>query len=120
MEVVGLTVDLPVRSLDAARPFYDAVMARPPDLNPAGTVEWILRRDPEVALRVVETDVAVLCSGRLGLGVADVDAERARLSPLLDRVPDVRRKPGVIATLELTDPSGNRIVLWQDLLPRPG
>jgi catechol 2,3-dioxygenase-like lactoylglutathione lyase family enzyme len=120
MEVVGLTVDLPVRSLDAARHFYDAVMARPPDLNPAGTAEWILRRDPEVALRVVETDVAVLCSGRLGLGVADVDAEHARLRPLLDRVPDVRRKPGVIATLELTDPSGNRIVLWQDLLPRPG
>ena len=115
-----MTVDLPVHSLDAARPFYDAVIARPPDLNPAGTAEWILRRDPEVALRVVETNVPGLCSGRLGIGVADVESERARLSTLFDCVPDVRRKPGVIATLELTDPSGNLIVLWQDLLPRPG
>lgn len=118
MEVVGLTVDLPVRSLDAVRRFYEAVISRPPDLDSPSTAEWILRREPEFALRVVETAAPVLWSSRLGIGVADVDAEHARLRPQLDRVPDVRRRPGVIATLELTDPSGNRIVLWQDLLAR--
>ena len=118
VDVVGVNVDLPVTSLEAARPFYDAVIGRPSDLNPPAMAEWILRRDPEVALRLVETDSPNPGSGRVGIGVPDVEAERTRLSTLLHSVPDVRRKAGVIAKLELTDPSGNKLTLWQDLLPR--
>ena len=113
-----MNVDLSVTSLEAARPFYEAVIGRPADLNPPAMAEWILRRDPEVALRLVETDSPSPGSGRVGIGVPDLEAERTRLSTLLDSVPDVRTKVGVIAKLELTDPSGNHFTLWQDLLAR--
>jgi len=66
----------------------------------------------------VETDAPGAGISRVGIGVVDVEAERARLSTLLQGVPDVRHKPGVIAKLKLTDPSGNQVTLWQDLLPR--
>jgi hypothetical protein len=104
VDIVGVNVDLPVTSLEAARPFYDAVIGRPSDLNPPAMAEWILRRDPEVALRLVETDSPNPGSGRVGIGVPDVEAERTRLSTLLHSVPDVRRKAVVIAKLELTRP----------------
>jgi len=118
MDVVGVNVDLPVTSLDAARRFYEAVIGRPADLNPPGMAEWTLRLDPEVALRIVQTSSPSPGSGRVGIGVVDVEAERVRVSQLLEVVPDVRTKPGVIAKLELTDPSGNHVTLWQDLLDR--
>lgn len=113
-----MNVDLPMASLEAARPFYAAVIGRPPDLNPPAMAEWILHRDPEIAIRLVETDSPSPGSGRVGIGVPDVEAERRRLSELLPSVPDVARKPGVIAKLKLIDPSGNHVTLWQDLLVR--
>jgi hypothetical protein len=117
VDVVGMNVDLLVASLEAARPFYEAVIGRPADLNPPNMAEWILRRDPEIAIRVMETDSPSL--GRAGIGVVDVEAERTRLGEILQGVAEVERKPGVIAKLKLTDPSGNQITLWQDLLTRP-
>jgi len=72
---------------------------------------------PGIAVRLVEW--AATGAVRLGLGVADLEAERARLARALTRVPAITRRPGVIAVLELTDPDRNRIVLWQDLLLRP-
>ena len=113
-----MNVDLPVTSLEAARPFYEAVLGRPADLNPPAMAEWILHRDPEIAIRLVETDSPSPGSGRMGIGVPNVEAARTRLSDLLPSVPDVQRKPGVIAKLKLTDPSGNHVTLWQDLLVR--
>ena len=50
------------------------------------------------------------------LGVADVDAAHERLRDAMPELPAVRRKPGVIALLELHDPDGNLLVVWQDLL----
>ena len=57
-------------------------------------------------------------AGRSGsaLGVADVDAAHERLRDALPDLPPVRRNPGVIALLELHDPDGNLVVLWEDLL----
>ena len=119
MDIVGVTIDVPVVELGRALPFYSTLLGRGPDLRPDDrTLEWILHRSPEIAVRVVawadrHEDGAPV---RLGLGVADVDAEHERL---LDAVPElrpVRRKPGVIALLELRDPDGNLVVLWQDLL----
>jgi hypothetical protein len=118
VDVAGMNVDLPVSSLESARPFYEAVIGRPADLNPPAMAEWILRHDPEIALRLVETDSPTPGSGRVGIGVVDVDAEGTRLRTLLPDVPDVRTKVGVIAKLDLTDPSGNHLTLWQDLLAR--
>ena len=122
MDIVGITTDLPVIDLGRALPFYSIVLGRGPDLRPDDrTLEWILHRAPEIAVRVVaradwpEAGAPV----RLGLGVADVEAARERLRDALTELPPVRRKPGVIALLELQDPDGNLVVLWQDLLTRP-
>lgn len=122
MDIVGITTDLPVIDLGRALPFYSIVLGRGPDLRPDDrTLEWILHRAPEIAVRVVaradwpEAGAPV----RLGLGVADVEAARERLRDALPELPPVRRKPGVIALLELQDPDGNLVVLWQDLLTRP-
>jgi hypothetical protein len=106
----------------AALPFYSMVLGRGPDLHPDDrTLEWILHRAPEIAVRAVaradwpEPGAPV----RVGLGVADVEAARERSRDVLSELPPVRRKPGVIALLELPDPDGNLVVLWQDLLTRP-
>ncbi len=81
-------------------------------------VEWILRRDPEVALRLVDTDTPAPGSARFGIGVADLEAEHTRLRTLLSDTPEVQTKPGVIAKLDLKDPSDNHVTIWQDLLQR--
>lgn len=119
MDIIGVTTDVPVVDLARALPFYEMVLGRGPDLRPDGrTVEWILHRSPEIAVRIT-TPVDPHQAGttvRLGLGVADVDAEHQRLRGTMPDLPTVRRKPGVIALLELHDPDGNLVVLWQDLL----
>ena len=119
MDIVGVTTDVPVVDLGRALPFYSMVLGRGPDLRPDDrTLEWILHRSPEIAVRVIaradwqEARAPV----RLGLGVADVDAAHERLRDALPDLPPVRRKPGVIALLELHDPDGNLVVLWEDLL----
>lgn len=118
MDLVGVTADVPVVQLDRSRPFYEAVLGRPADLAPEEhTLEWILHRDPEIIVRLVEW--VATGAVRLGLGVADLRAERTRLARTLTDVPAISRRPGVIAVLELIDPDRNKIVLWQDLLPRP-
>lgn len=50
--------------------------------------------------------------------MADLEAERTRQIRTLTKVPASTRRPGVIAVLELIDPDRNKIILWQDLLPR--
>jgi hypothetical protein len=119
VDVVGVTTDVPVVDLGRALPFYRTVLGRGPDLRPDDrTLEWILHHTPEIAVRVIaradwhEAGAPV----RLGLGVANVDAEHDRLRDAVPELPPVRRKPGVIALLELHDPDGNLVVLWQDLL----
>ncbi len=120
MDLVGMTADVPVRSVDRAVPFYRTVLGRAPDLRPhPDLAEWVLRRDPELALRVVAAADAT-GGARVGLAVLSVEDERKRLLASWPDLAAVTVRPAVIATLELRDPDGNRIVLWQDLLPREG
>ena len=54
MDIVGVTTDVPVVDLGRALPFYSEVLGRGPDLRPDDrTLEWILHRTPEIAVRVV-------------------------------------------------------------------
>lgn len=114
----GITTDVPVSDLDAARGFYSAALGRVEDLTPGvDTLEWILHDRPQVALRVVEQRAGV-GSARVGIGVGDLSAERERLVEALDTVPEISVVPGVIALLVLHDGDGNALVFWQDLLSR--
>jgi hypothetical protein len=54
MDIVGITTDVPVVDLGRALPFYSMVLGRGPDLHPDDrTLEWILHRAPEIAVRAV-------------------------------------------------------------------
>ena len=112
----GLTLDIPASNLSTSEEFYARVIGRPADLrSTGGTVEWIVSRGPEIAMRLVEGAAVAPERVRIGLGVVDLRAERRRLGELAAGV-GILSKPGVIATLELRDPDGYRVVLWQDLL----
>jgi predicted enzyme related to lactoylglutathione lyase len=117
VNLVGVTTDLPVSDLGRAVTFYAMLFDRPPNLlPPGGPAEWIMHRDPEIAVRLVAAAPPRPGGARIGLGVADVDAERDRLAGQVNQPLRVTRKPGVIATLELRDPDANLVVVWQDLL----
>lgn len=117
MTFTGLTTDVPVTSTDLVQDFYRLALGRDEDLTPTpGMLEWILHTSPQVSLRVVE-DASAAGGARVGIGVDDLEAERARLASSLADVPEVDVIPGVIALLEIQDPDGNRLVFWQDLLP---
>lgn len=120
MILTGLTVDVPAVDPAVTETFYTAVLGRGPDLRPPGvTAEWrIIPGQPEVTLRIAAAPDDRVGGQRIGLGVADLEAERDRLRAVFPSVPDIVSRPGVIALLELTDPDGNRVVLWQDLLIR--
>ncbi len=105
-------MDLPVSELGRSVGFYSELFQREPDLRPEpGVAEWVLRRDPDLALRIVATDT-LACMLRVGIAVTDVESERQRLaSPAA-----IVTKPGIIASLSLRDPDGHHVVLWQDLM----
>jgi hypothetical protein len=115
MEVTGWTTDVFVSSADAWS-FWQAVIGRPPDLRPDdATAEWIVRRTPEIALRV-RVDPARAGCGRVGIGVDDLGAARTELAARCRDLPDVRTVARVISSMELRDPDGNVVAIWQDLL----
>jgi hypothetical protein len=115
LQFAGAVLDLTVSDLDRAEAFYQVLIGRPPDLRArAGQREWRLHLDPEVALRL--TNEAGAGRGKLALGVIDLAAERSRLAQSWPDLPEATYKPNVIALLQMRDPDGNVVTLWQDLL----
>lgn len=121
LQFAGAVLDVAVSDLDRAEAFYQVLIGRPPDLRAqANQREWRLHREPEVALRLT-TEPAAAGRGKLAIGVLDLGAERSRLSDAWADLPEATEKPKVIALLQLRDPDGNVVTLWQDLLDaRPG
>lgn len=118
MTFTGITTDVPVSDLDAARTFYSLALGRAADLiQQDDGLEWILHDRPQVALRIVTQRLGA-GSARVGIGVDDLTAERERLDAVVDALPETLVIPGVIALLELRDDDGNTLVFWQDLLPQ--
>ena len=115
LQFAGAVLDLSVSDLDRAEAFYQVLIGRPADLRArADQREWRLHLNPEVALRLTREDGAG--RGKLALGVVDLAAERARLAQAWADLPEATYKPNVIALLQLRDPDGNVLTLWQDLL----
>lgn len=118
MVFTGITTDIAVSDLEAARAFYRRALGWDEDLvQGAHTLEWFLHDRPQVALRLLAGGSGA-GSARVGIGVDDLEAERSRLERAFDTVPEISVVPGVIALLQLQDPDGNLVVFWQDLLRR--
>jgi len=49
--------------------------------------------------------------------VADLGAERSRLLGHWPDLPAPQEKPGIITLIRIQDPDGNKVTLWQDLMP---
>jgi hypothetical protein len=117
MEPVGITVDVPVSNSEVSEAFYTVVLGRKPDRGAASAlVEWIVHREPEIAIRLAAGRAVDPDRVRVGFAVAELDHERRRLADTLPDVPPISTRPGVIAELTLRDPDGYRVVLWQDML----
>ncbi len=113
MEVVSVTVGVPVTDLAAAVAWYRRVLELPePDLEPAdGVVEFRVGR--------VWLQLGQEASPRGGgvvvrLGVPDVDAQWARLRALGVDVGPVEHVPGAVDYVDFTDPDGNRLSLYTE------
>jgi predicted enzyme related to lactoylglutathione lyase len=119
LQCAGAVLDVAVSDLERAEAFYEILIGRPADLRArADQREWRLHVDPEIALRLTNTTGAG--QGTLAIGVVDLAVERARLARSWTDLPEPTYKPRVIGLLQLKDPDGNRVTLWQDLLVARG
>jgi hypothetical protein len=116
LDFAGAAVDIAVTDLEQAEHFYAVLIGRPCDLRPRPDQrEWRLYAEPEIVLRLT-TQPQSAGKTTAAIGVRDLASERIRLEADWSDLPAVQEKPGVIAILRLTDPDGNAVVLWQDLL----
>ena len=115
MEIVSVTIGLPVTDLAESIDWYRRVLELPePDLEPAeGVVEW---RVGPVWLQLMEAEGASTgCSAVLRLGVADVRARREQLLAAGVDVGAVEHVPGAVDYVDVTDPDGNTLSLYTEL-----
>jgi lactoylglutathione lyase len=112
VDPTSVTVAIPVGDLQAARAWYDGVLGRRAELEPvAGIAEYEFGG---TWVQLVEGQVG-LAGWRLRYGVADLDAERARLQRLGVSPGAVETVPGVIRFFGFTDPDGNQLSCYQVL-----
>lgn len=115
----GMTLQLQVGDLIKAREFYTAVLGSVPEFEPhEDFLEWRVVAGGETWLQAVGVSAAVRpLTTRLRFGVADVRAERERLTGLGVDVSRVTALPGVVAFIDFADPWGNALGCYQDLAP---
>ena len=117
LSFAGAVLDVGVSDLGRAEAFYSVLLGRGPDLQPQPDQrEWFMHRAPEVDFRITVSP-RTAGSGSLSLGVADLDTERTRLLEYWPDLPAAQEKPGIIAMVRTEDPDGNKVTLWQDLMP---
>jgi hypothetical protein len=116
LEFAGAAIDVAVTDLERSEQFYTVLVGRPCDLRPRPDQrEWRLHLRPEMVLRLTVRPEAAGHS-TAAIGVRNVVRERTRLSSEWPDLPQPTEKPGVIVVVRLTDPDGNIVILWQDLL----
>jgi predicted enzyme related to lactoylglutathione lyase len=113
IEVTSITAGIPVSNLKTATEWYERLLEKPPDLEPAPGV-----REFEVG----DGCWLQLTEGRptesqnvFRLGVRDIEAERERLLGIGVDAGEITRIEGVIAFCDFRDPDRNRISLYQVL-----
>ena len=111
MSVVSVTIGIPVRDLRAASGWYEQVLGKPHDIEPAsGIREW------QIAGTWIQLDEGLPVGGNwtLRVGVADLAAERHRLENLGLTLSETCTIPGVISFFDFYDPDGNQLSYYQE------
>lgn len=117
----GMTLQLQVADIAAARDFYTALCGRPPGFEPHDDfLEWPVIPGQETWIQIVgTTDEPVPCRNRVRFGVRDIAAARERLLGLgfgLEPTP-IQTLPGIVSFLNFDDPWHNALGYYQDLVP---
>ncbi|MCZ2831037.1 hypothetical protein O2W14_19515 [Modestobacter sp. VKM Ac-2986] len=113
----GMTFELQVEDLAAARAFYTAVFGRPPELEPdEGLLEWAVVPGQETWLQVATVPPpAQPLPNRLRLAVPDLPAAREALLAAGVEVSPAESVPGVVSWCDFDDPWANRLGLYEVL-----
>jgi predicted enzyme related to lactoylglutathione lyase len=115
MDATEVTIGIPVVDLARSRDWYERLLGTAPELEPvAGMAEF---RIAGAWVQLIERS-----SARPGwafrIGVTGLDAEHERLMAEGFEPTEIETVPGVIRFLQLEDPDGNAVSLYE-LLPRP-
>ncbi|QXG74475.1 hypothetical protein KUM42_11235 [Modestobacter sp. L9-4] len=112
----GMTFELQVGDLAAARAFYTALFGRPPELEPdEGLLEWAVVPGQETWLQVAGVAAPQPLRARLRFAVRDLPGTRDALLASGVEVSVAESVPGVVSWCDLDDPWGNRLGLYTDL-----
>src|SRR3954447_21937699 len=115
MEVVSVTVGLPVRDLEAAAEWYRRVLELPrPELAPSeGVVEFAVGF---VWLQLFQGETTRTGAQPVTrFGVHDARRHRDRLQALGVAVGPLRHVPGAVDYFDFADPDGNALSLCAEL-----
>ena len=115
IEPTGMTVQLYVGEIGAARDWFSSLFGRKPDFQPRDDfAEWQFRPG-SWEIHVVEGEPASSQRAYLRFGVSDIAATRTRLAEEGVEVSEVEELPDVVRWCNFDDPWGNRLGLYQDL-----
>lgn len=118
----GMTVQLQVDDLTAARDFFGLLLGSAAEFEPhEDFLEWRVVPGSEVWIQVVGVRTVQPLGTRLRVRVDDVHAARARLLAAgVDTVGEVTTLPGVVRWIDVRDPWGNPLGCYEDLAPSAG
>lgn len=110
----SVTIGLPVPDLHHAVAWYQQLIGRPPDLEPApGVAEFELT--PRCWLQLLEGKKQPGQGNILRVGVTDLNLACEHLRQMGIEPGPIRRVEGVVAYCGFSDPFGNQLSLYQVL-----
>ena len=116
IEPFGMTFELQVGDLAAARTFYTEIFGRPPELEPdEGLLEWAVVPGQQTWLQVARVPEPQPLRARLRFAVRDLPTAREALLASGVEVSAAESVPGVVSWCDVDDPWGNRLGLYTDL-----
>jgi hypothetical protein len=116
MSITHLFAGVAVSDFATARPWYEALFGRPPDMLPEeGEAVW---RVTALGSIYITVDSARAGSASLTIAVSDLDKQATGLATRGLSFDEHGADPSVLRRLTVTDGDGNRITFFEDPAPR--
>ncbi|HET7329126.1 MAG TPA: VOC family protein [Nocardioidaceae bacterium] len=113
----GVTLQVGVSDLARARAFYDELFGDEPDFAAADDFQEY-EAHPGFWFQIT-TRIRPVNLRRLRFGVADINGVRNAVVAMGCSVSETGELPGVVAWCDFSDPDGNPLGLYQDLVTHP-